>query len=61
VPKDELIALALVQLQHLDEIVARLASSLPASLQTQTIARLVDWMPIRSRQAAEAIQLDGLV
>jgi serine/threonine-protein kinase HipA len=56
---DELLTLTVAYLAALPQMVADVASSLPPHLQTNVIARLVEWMPIRARQAAAALRIDG--
>jgi hypothetical protein len=56
---DELLTLTVAYLAALPQTVADVASSLPPHLQTNVIARLVEWMPIRARQAAAALRIDG--
>ncbi len=56
---DDLLALTATYLAALPQTVADVASRVPSHLQTDVVARLVEWMPIRARQAAEALRLDG--
>ncbi|MDN4641791.1 HipA domain-containing protein [Agreia sp. PsM10] len=58
---DDLLAIVAVHLIEISQVVADVASEMPAHLQTDTIARLVEWMPIRARQAAEALGIAGLL
>jgi serine/threonine-protein kinase HipA len=59
-PADDLLAIAAVCLLELPEIVSWIASELPIHLQTDLVARLVEWMPIRVRQAAESLGIGPL-
>lgn len=57
---DDLIAIVAVCLLEISDVVSDIASSMPPDLQTDTVARLVEWMPIRVRQAAEALGIERL-
>lgn len=58
---DDLLAIVAVHLIEISQVVADVASEMPTHLQTDTIARLVEWMPLRARQAAEALDVAGLL
>lgn len=60
-PADDLLAIVAVCLIEISDTLTGIASSLPPSLQTDTIARLVEWMPLRAKQAAQALGLGGLI
>jgi serine/threonine-protein kinase HipA len=57
---DDLLAITAVCLLEISETVSDIASDLPTHLQTDTVARLVAWMPIRVRQAAESLGIGPL-
>lgn len=59
-PADQLLALTATYLLEAPAAVEKAAGELPARLQTETVARMVEWMPIRARQAADALGLGGL-
>ncbi len=61
IPTDDLLALTAAQLYRISDVISDVASQMPSDLQTDTIARAVEWMPIRARQAAEALGLGGLL
>lgn len=58
---DDLLALVAVQLIEMADVMSDVASDMPPHLQTATVARTVEWMPIRVKQAAEALGIGGLV
>ncbi len=60
-PADHLLALTATMLYEISGVVAIEASAMPPLLQTDTVARLVEWMPVRARQAAEALGIGGLI
>jgi serine/threonine-protein kinase HipA len=57
---DDLLAIVALQLLEVSGVMADVASAMPSSLQTDTIARAVEWMPLRARQAADTLRLGGL-
>lgn len=57
----DLLALVGVLLLEISDVVTDVADDMPQALQTDTVARLVEWMPIRARQAAEALGLGGVI
>lgn len=59
--RDDLLALVAVYLIEISDVMSDVASDLPSRLQTDTIARTVAWMPIRAKQAAEALGIDALL
>jgi serine/threonine-protein kinase HipA len=59
-PAEELLSVTAACLLSVADAVSAVASAMPSHLQTDTIARLVEWMPIRARQAAEALDLGSL-
>jgi serine/threonine-protein kinase HipA len=59
-PADRLLALTATYLYEISGVMEDVASRMPSRLQTATIARAVEWMPIRARQAAEALGVSGL-
>jgi serine/threonine-protein kinase HipA len=58
---DDLLALAAVQLIEISDIMTDVASDMPSEFQTDVVARAVAWMPIRVRQAAEALGIAGVL
>ncbi|MEO8528565.1 MAG: HipA domain-containing protein [Pseudolysinimonas sp.] len=58
---DDLLAIVAVQLLEISDTVSDVASAMPSHLQTDTVARMVEWMPIRALQAAEALGIGGLL
>lgn len=58
---DHLLAVTATHVLEVADVVADVAEQMPATLQTDTIARMVEWMPLRARQAADALGLAGLV
>ena len=58
---DDLLALVAVQLIEISRVMSDVASDMPEHLQTDTVARAVEWMPIRVEQAAQALGIGGLV
>lgn len=59
--EDELLATVALQLIDISQVMSDVASSMPSRLQTDTIARAVEWMPVRARQAAEQLGIDALL
>jgi serine/threonine-protein kinase HipA len=57
----DLLGLVGVLLTDLPDVLASVASGMPSSLQTDTVSRLVEWMPLRVRQAIRALRLDDVV
>jgi serine/threonine-protein kinase HipA len=57
---DDLLALVAVQLIAISDVMSDVASGMPSPLQTDTVARAVAWMPLRARQAAEALGIGRL-
>ncbi|NEM90811.1 HipA domain-containing protein [Galbitalea soli] len=60
-PGDDLLAATAVCLTSISATISEVATSLPAELQTDTVARLVAWMPVRVEQAARALGIDGIL
>lgn len=58
---DDLLAIVAVCLIEISEIIADIASAMPVDLQTDTVGRLVEWMPLRAKQAAEALGIGPLL
>lgn len=58
---DDLLAIVAVQLIEIADTMSDVASQMPSRLQTDTVARMVAWMPARARQAAEALGIGGLL
>ncbi|MDJ0333892.1 HipA domain-containing protein [Salinibacterium sp. G-O1] len=58
---DDLLSVVALQILEIGDVMSDAASDMPAELQTDTIARVVDWMPVRAKQAAEAIGVAGLL
>lgn len=59
--EQELLEICAFQIMTVPDEMARVASTMPSHLQTDTVARTVEWMPLRARQAAESLRLDGIV
>ncbi len=57
----DLLALVAVQLIEISDAMSDAASAMPSHLQTDTVARAVEWMPLRARQAAEALGIGALL
>jgi serine/threonine-protein kinase HipA len=60
-PGDDLLALVANCLIDISHTVSDVASALPVGLQTDTVARLVEWMPLRAKQAARALDIGDLI
>ncbi|MCS5714749.1 HipA domain-containing protein [Herbiconiux sp. CPCC 205716] len=60
-PGDELLALVAAQLIDISDVMAEVASTMPPRLQTDIVARAVEWMPVRARQAAEQLGIGTLL
>lgn len=60
-PTDDLLASVALCLLEISATMSDIASALPAHLQTDTVARLVDWMPVRAKQAAESLGIGDLL
>lgn len=59
--EDDLLAIVAVQLIEIADVMSDVASSMPSDLQTATVARAVEWMPVRARQASRALDIEGLL
>jgi hypothetical protein len=58
---DDLLSVVALQILDIGDVLSDAASDMPPELQTDTIARAVDWMPIRAKQAAEALGVGDLL
>jgi serine/threonine-protein kinase HipA len=58
---DDLLAVAALQILEVSDTISDVASELPSHLQTDTVTRAVEWMPVRARQAAEALDVAALL
>lgn len=60
-PADDLQAIIALIIIEISSVMTKIASDMPAHLQTDTVARAVEWMPLRVTQAAESLGLGGLL